>query len=130
MYNYYEDIAIKTISKYNLTEEEIEAVYRHKQMEYRMEDVKAHAEDMYNEEELTYSEKVYVCDAAELLAERYLYKCHDCSLAENDVFREMIRNYVSDEKDSIPYVEDCDYYCEGCEINGSCERQEHFEEEE
>ena len=106
MYNYYEDIAIKTISKYDLTEEEIEAVYRHKQIEYRMEDVKAHAEDMYENEELSYSEKVYVCDSAELLAERYLYKYQDCSLAENDVFREMIRNYVLDEKDNIPYVKE------------------------
>ena len=106
MYDYYEDIAIKTISKYDLTEEEIEAVYRHKQMEYRMEDVKAHAEDMYNDDDLTYSEMVYVCDAAELLAVRYLYKCHDCSLAENDVFREMIRNYVLDEKDNIPIIKE------------------------
>lgn len=71
-----------------------------------MEDVKAHAEDMYNEEELTYSERVYVCDAAELLAERYLYKYHDCSLAENDVLREMIRNYILDEKDNIPIIEE------------------------
>lgn len=104
MYNYYKEIAIKVIP--NLTTEEIEAIYRHKEMEYRMEDVKAHAEDMYSEEELTYSEKIYVCDAAEILAERYLYKHKDCSLAENDVFREMIRNYVLDEKENITYVEE------------------------
>ena len=106
MYNYYKDTAIKAISKHNLTEEEIEAIYRHKQIEYRMEDVKAHAEDMYKNEELTYSEKIYVCNAAELLAERYLYKYEDCSLAENDVFCEMIRNYVYDEKDDIPIIEE------------------------
>lgn len=106
MYNYYEKIAVETISKYDLTMEEIESIYRHKEMEYRMEDVKSHAEDMYSEEELTYSEKVYVCDSAELLAQRYLYKCHDCSLAENDVFREMIRNYVLDEKNNIPIIEE------------------------
>lgn len=104
MYNYYAETAKKVIP--NLSSEEIEAIYRYKEMEYRMEDVKAHAEDMYNEEELTYSEKVYVCDAAELLAERYLYKYHDCSLAENDVFREMIRNYILDEKDNIPIIEE------------------------
>ena len=106
MYNYYEETAIKAISKYDLTTEEIEAIYRHKEMEYRMEDVKAHAEDMYDEEELTYSEKVYVCDAAEFLAERYLYKYKDCTLAENDVFREMISNYVLDEKDNIPIIKE------------------------
>lgn len=104
MYNYYAETAKKVIP--NLSSEEIEAIYRYKEMEYRMEDVKAHAEDMYNEEELTYSEKVYVCDAAELLAERYLYKYHDCYLAENDVFREMIRNYILDEKDNIPIIEE------------------------
>ena len=104
MYNYYAETAKKVIP--NLSSEEIEAIYRYKEMEYRMEDVKAHAEDMYNEEELTYSEKVYVCDAAELLAGRYLYKYHDCSLAENDVFREMIRNYILDEKDNIPIIEE------------------------
>lgn len=104
MYNYYAETAKKVIP--NLSSEEIEAIYRYKEMEYRMEDVKAHAEDMYNEEELTYSEKVYVCDAAEILAERYLYKYHDCSLAENDVFREMIRNYILDEKDNIPIIEE------------------------
>lgn len=104
MYNYYAETAKKVIP--NLSSEEIEAIYRYKEMEYRMEDIKAHAEDMYSEEELTYSEKVYVCNASELLAERYLYKYHDCSLAENDVFREMIRNYVLDEKDNIPIIEE------------------------
>ena len=104
MYNYYVETAKKVIP--NLSNDEIEAIYRYKEMECRIEDVKAHADDMYNEEELTYSEKVYVCDAAELLAERYLYKCHDCSLAENDVFREMIRNYVLDEKDNIPIIKE------------------------
>lgn len=104
MYNYYAETAKKVIP--NLSSEEIEAIYRYKEMEYRTEDVKAHAEDMHNEEELTYSEKVYVCNAAEFLAERYLYKYHDCNLAENDVFREMIRNYILDEKDNIPIIEE------------------------
>ena len=104
MYNYYAETAKKVIP--NLSSDEIEAIYRYKEMEYRMEDVKAHAEDMYGDEELTYSEKVYVCDSAELLAERYLYKYKDCTLAENDVFREMIRNYIEDEKDNIPIIEE------------------------
>ena len=104
MYNYYEETAKKVIP--NLSSDEIEAIYRYKEMEYRMEDVQAHAEDMYGDEELTYSEKVYVCDSAKLLAERYLYKYKDCTLAENDVFREMIRNYVLDEKDNIPIIKE------------------------
>ena len=104
MYNYYEETAKKVI--FNLSSDEIEAIYRYKEMEYRTEDVKAHAEDMYGDEELTYSEKIYVCDSAKLLAERYLYKYKDCTLAENDVFREMIRNYVLDEKDNIPIIKE------------------------
>ena len=104
MYNYYEETAKKVIP--NLSSDEIEAIYRHKEMEYRMEDVKAHAEDMYNDDELTYSEMVYVCDSAKLLAERYLYKYKDCTLAENDVFIEMIRNYVSDNMGNIPIIEE------------------------
>lgn len=104
MYNYYEETAKKVIP--NLSSDEVEAIYRYKEMEYRMEDVKAHAEDMYGDEELTYSEKVYVCNSAKLLAERYLYKYKDCTLAENDVFREMIRNYVLDKKDNISIIEE------------------------
>ena len=104
MYNYYEETAKEVIP--NLSSDEIEAIYRYKEMEYRMEDVKAHAEDMYGDEELTYSEKVYVCNSAKLLAERYLYKYKDCTLAENDVFREMIRNYVLDKKYNISIIEE------------------------
>ena len=104
MYNYYEETAKKVIP--NLSSDEIEAIYRYKEMEYRMEDVKTHAEDMYNDDELTYSEMVYVCDSAKLLAERYLYKYKDCTLAENDVFREMIRNYVSDNMANIQFVKE------------------------
>lgn len=104
MYNYYAETAKKVIL--NLTAEEIEAIYRYKQMEYRMEDVKNHANDMYTDEELTYSEMMYVCNAAEFLAERYIYKYHDCSLAENDVFRGMILDYVKDEADNIPIIEE------------------------
>ena len=104
MYNYYEETAKKVIP--NLSSDEIEAIYRYKEMEYRMEDVKAHAEDMYNDDELTYSEMVYVCDSAKLLAERYLYKYKDCTLAENDVFREMIRNYVSDNMGNIQFIKE------------------------
>ena len=104
MYNYYEETAKKVIP--NLSSDEIEAIYRYKEMEYGMEDVKAHAEDMYNDDELTYSEMVYVCDSAKLLAERYLYKYKDCTLAENDVFREMIRNYVSDNMTNIQFVKE------------------------
>ena len=104
MYNYYEETAKKVIP--NLSSDEIEAIYRYKEMEYRMEDVKNHAENMYNDDELTYSEMVYVCDSAKLLAERYLYKYKDCTLAENDVLREMIRNYVSDNMANIQFVKE------------------------
>lgn len=104
MYTYYAETTKKIIP--NLSENEIEAIYRYKQMEYRMEDVKSHAEDMYNNDELTYSEMVYVCESAEILAELFIYKYEDCSLSENDVFIEMIRNYVSDNKDNIPFIKE------------------------
>ena len=104
MYTYYQEIANKVI--HTLTNEQIEAIYRYKQMEYRMEDVKNHAENMYNDGELTYSEMVYVCKTADILAERFIYKYEDCSLPENDVFIEMIRNYVSDNIGNIPIIEE------------------------
>lgn len=108
MYNYYKDTAINAISKYGPTEEEIEAIYRHKQMEYRMEDVKAHAEDMREDEILTDFELELVSNNAELLAERYIYKYQDCSLAENDVMRSMILDYVLDEKNNSAIAEEED----------------------
>ena len=104
MYTYYQKIANKVIP--TLTNEQIEAIYRYKQMEYRMEDVKNHAENMYNDGELTYSEMIYVCKSTDILAERFIYKYEDCSLPENDVFIEMIRNYVSDNRDNIPFIEE------------------------
>ena len=104
MYTYYQEIANKIIP--TLTNEQIEAIYRYKQMEYRMEDVKNHAENMYNDGELTYSEMVYVCESADILAERFIYKYEDCSLSENDVFIEMIRNYVSDNMANIQFVKE------------------------
>lgn len=71
-----------------------------------MEDVKNHAENMYNDGELTYSEMVYVCESADILAERFIYKYEDCSMPENDVFIEMIRNYVYDNRDNIPFIKE------------------------
>lgn len=107
MYSHYEKIAKEAMfNNHDITKEIVEAFYRFKQKEYRTEDVKMHADDLYNEGQLTYSEFVYVNDFASNLAERYLTKYQDCSLAENDVFRAMILNYVRDNKDFIPYVEE------------------------
>lgn len=94
MYNYYKTIANSIIP--SLSSEQIEAIYRYQQMLYRKEDVIYHAEDMCTRLEITEDEMDFVCDNSEEIAELYLYKYSDCNLAENDVFEELIRNYISD----------------------------------
>jgi len=97
MYSYYaNNLIIKT-----LTDEQLEAAYRVRQMQYRIEDIKAHAEDMFDHGDLTAAEYAFVCDFAQELAERYIYKYHDCNLAENDVMESMIRDYCQDHAQEI-----------------------------
>ena len=63
MYSHYEKIAKEAMfNNHDITKEIVEAFYRFKQKEYRTEDVKMHADDLYNEGLLTYSEFVYVND--------------------------------------------------------------------
>lgn len=97
MYSYYaNNPIIKT-----LTDEQMEAVYRVRQMQYRVEDIKAHALDMVDNEDLTFPEFAFVCEAAQTLAERYIYKYHDCNMAENDVMVSMISDYCQDHAQEI-----------------------------
>lgn len=97
MYSYYANNPIIQ----TLTDEQLEAAYRVRQMQYRIEDIKAHAEDMFDHGNLTAAEYDFVCKAAPELAERYIYKFQDCSLAENDVMVNMIDYYCQDHAQEI-----------------------------
>lgn len=105
MHQYYEAIAVKTLICKKLTEEEMEAIYRHVQFQYRCEDVQNHAINLHESGQIDEFQFLYACESAPVLAERYLYKYHDCNLAENDVFEAMILDYLEDHKEEI-YKED------------------------
>ena len=79
-----------------LSPEEIERVYRLQQLDYRIQDVEAHAEDMLNKGDITEEEKNFVIEHRTEIAELFLYKYSDCTLAENDVFECLIDNYLTD----------------------------------
>ena len=79
-----------------LSPEEIARVYRLQQLDYRIQDVKAHAEDMLNKGDITEEEKNFVIEHGVEIAELFLYKYSDCTLAENDVFECLIDNYLTD----------------------------------
>ena len=86
----------RIVSSLNLTDEQKEAVYRVKQFEYAIEDVKMHIGDMYDNDTITREEELYALEHVEELAERFIYKCHDCSQAENDVYESMIHDFLRD----------------------------------
>lgn len=86
----------KIVVSLNLTDEQKEAVYRVKQFEYVMENVKEHIGEMYDNDTITREEELYALEHVEELAERFIYKCHDCSQAENDVYESMIHDFLRD----------------------------------
>ena len=86
----------KIVASLNLTDEQKEAVYRVKQFEYAIEDVKMHIGDMYDNDTITREEELYALEHVEELAERFIYKCKDCSQAENDVYESMIYDFLRD----------------------------------
>ena len=86
----------KIVSSLNLTDEQKEAVYRVKQFEYAVENVKMHIGEMYDNDTITREEELYALEHVEELAERFIYKCHDCSQAENDVYESMIHDFLRD----------------------------------
>ena len=66
----------------------IGCVYRRQQMLYRVDDVYSHADDLgieISEEE------------AEQIAEKFIEN-YDCNVAENDLFRELIRDFNKNRK--------------------------------
>ena len=86
----------KIVSSLNLTDEQKWAVYRTVQFEHAVEDAKMHIEDMYDNDTITKEEELYALEHVEELAERFIYKCHDCSQAENDVYESMIHDFLRD----------------------------------
>lgn len=86
----------KIVSSLNLTDEQKWAVYRTVQFEHAVEDAKMHIEDMYDNDTITKEEELYALEHVEELAERFIYKCHDCSQAENDVYESMIYDFLRD----------------------------------
>lgn len=86
----------RIVSSLNLTDEQKEAVYRTVQFEYAVEDTKMHIEDMYDNDIITKEEELYALEHVKELAERFIYKCHDCSQAENDVYESMIHDFLRD----------------------------------
>ena len=51
---------------------------------------------MLNKGDITEEEKNFVVEHGAEIAELFLYKYSDCTLAENDVFECLIDNYLTD----------------------------------
>lgn len=84
------------IAHLNLTEEQKEAIYRLRQFEYVVSDVKEHIDEMYESDAITHEEELYALEHVEELAERFINKYQDCSQAENDVYESMIHDFLRD----------------------------------
>lgn len=86
----------KIVASLNLTDEQKEAIYRLKQFEYVMENVKEHIDEMYEEDVITREEELYALEHVEELADNFIRKYQDCSQAENDVYESMIHDFLRD----------------------------------
>lgn len=84
------------IAHLNLTDEQKEAIYRLKQFEYVVENVKEHIGDMYDAESISREEELYAIEHVEELAERFINKYQDSSQAENDIYESMIHDFLRD----------------------------------
>lgn len=85
-YNDPEKVAKKIAN--HLPKDILYAAYRRQQMLYRVDDVYSHADDLgieFSEEE------------AEQIAEKFIEN-YDCNVAENDLFRELIRDFNKNRK--------------------------------
>lgn len=81
------------ISSKALSGEEIEAIYRLKEFQYRCEDAKAHCL-VFNDEDEWYalmSEEDY-----ENMAALFIEKYQDCNLDENSIWDNLIEDYTRD----------------------------------
>ena len=83
------------VDSLNLTDEQIEAVYRIKQLEYRIQDINDYIEDIYINGYVGADEYYFVKEHAEELAEKFLNKYENCDIPENDAFEMLINDFIS-----------------------------------
>lgn len=86
----------KIVASLNLTDEQKEAIYRLKQFEHIMRNIREHIGNMYDEDVITREEELYALEHVEELAESFIHKYQDCSQAENDVYESMIHDFLRD----------------------------------
>ena len=79
-----------------LSQEQIEQAYRYQRLKNATEDVRYHIHDLESSGEITGVQSLFLKYDAPGIAETYLDKYQDSDLAENDVYRELIRNYLED----------------------------------
>ena len=78
------------------TKQEIEEIFRYQEMQYTIQDANWHIEEFVDWKELPKEEADELYSYAEEMAERYLYKYADCSVAENAVWEELVRRYYEE----------------------------------
>ena len=84
------------VDSLNLTDEQIEAVYRIKQLEYRIQDINDYIEDIYINGYVGADEYYFVKKHTEELAEKFLNKYENCDIPENEAFEMLISDFISD----------------------------------
>ena len=84
------------VDSLNLTDEQIEAVYRIKQLEYRIQDINDYIEDIYINGYVGADEYYFVKEHAEELAEKFLNKYENCDIPENKALEMLISDFISD----------------------------------
>ena len=84
------------VDSLNLTDEQIEAVYRIKQLEYRIQDINDYIEDIYINGYVGADEYYFVKEHAEELAEKFLNKYENCDIPENEALEMLINDFISD----------------------------------
>lgn len=94
--NYLEDAKEKIEG---LTDEQIEAAYRYKEMLYNIDDAESQMRD-YLEEHYSDSETEKIMNTLEssdyeILAERFMDN-HDCNVADNEIWRNLVSGYIEE----------------------------------
>lgn len=97
--NYLEDAKEKIEG---LTDEQIEAAYRYKEMLYNIDDAESRMRD-YLEEHYSDSETEKIMNTLEssdyeILAEQFMDN-HDCNVADNEIWRNLVSGYIEENRD-------------------------------
>lgn len=78
----------------DLSPEMLEAAYRKRELEYRTEDARRQVEEQVDDDDPV--TKAIVMDAADLLAERFLYN-YDCNIPENQLWSNVISQFIEND---------------------------------